>query len=198
MKKANIPAWAQVIVAYVPGDELERTERETMLRLIARFGDALLWRDQCPFAHFTASSVIVSRDRKKTLMAYHRIYKSWAWTGGHNDGEGDFLSVAVREALEETGVQGLSPLGACPASLEILPVWAHRRRGETVGSHLHLNLSYLFEADETLPVRPAQQENSDVRWLDICNLRQSVTEPPMLPVYEKILKRCEQSSFGCK
>ena len=36
-------------------------------------------------------------------MAFHKIYQSWAWTGGHNDGEGDFLAVALREAGHEYG-----------------------------------------------------------------------------------------------
>ena len=35
-------------------------------------------------------------------MAYHNIYKSWSWTGGHADGETDLLHVAMREARDAT------------------------------------------------------------------------------------------------
>ena len=188
MKNPNIPDWARIIADYVPGDAREAAEQKEMLDLIAREGDRLLTRD-CAYAHFTASSVIVSRDRKKTLMAYHRIYDSWAWTGGHNDGDRDFLAVALREAREETGIEGLRPIREGVASLEILPVWAHVKRGAHVGSHLHLNLSYLFEADETLPLRTAESENSAVGWLPLDALEAYVTEKPMLPIYRRLLSR---------
>lgn len=38
-------------------------------------------------------------------MIYHKIYNSWAWTGGHSDGDNDLLHVAMKEAKEETGIK---------------------------------------------------------------------------------------------
>ena len=183
-----LPAWADTIVRFSPKDEREERERETILSLIARCGDAILTRDH-DAAHMTASSIIVSPDRKRTLMAFHRIYNSWAWTGGHADGESDFEAIARREAQEETGIEGLKRLGCGPASIEILPVWAHMKKGKYVGSHLHLNVSYLFEADDALPLRVAEDENSAVGWLEIDKLEESVSEPLMLPIYHRLLKR---------
>ena len=169
-QKPNIlPAWADVIVRFSTKDGREEREKAMMLDLIAQYGNSVLTRDN-DFAHMTASSIIVSRDRKRTLMAFHKIYNSWAWTGGHADGESDFEAIARREAQEETGIVNLRRLGDGPASLEILPVWAHVKRGKHVGSHLHLNVSYLFEADESLPLRVAEDENSAVGWLLICFL----------------------------
>ena len=106
-QKPNIlPAWAETIVRFSPKDGREAREREMILALIAQYGDGILTRDN-DFAHMTASSIIVSRDRTRTLMAFHRIYNSWAWTGGHADGESDFEAIARREAQEETGVTDL-------------------------------------------------------------------------------------------
>ena len=188
-QKPNIlPAWAGEIVRFSPKDGREAREREMILALIAQYGDAILSREN-DFAHMTASSIIVSPDRKRTLMAFHRIYNSWAWTGGHADGESDFEAIARREAQEETGITNLARLGGGPASIEILPVWAHVKRGKHVGSHLHLNVSYLFEADESLPLRVAQDENSAVGWIEVDKLREKVSEPPMLPIYERLLNR---------
>lgn len=187
-QKANIPAWARVICAFEPKDAREEAEKRAMLDWIERLGDEVLFRSS-ETAHMTASAIIVSPDRTRTLMAYHRIYDSWAWTGGHADGENDFEAVARREAQEETGVTGLRRLGGGAASLEILPVWAHVKRGAQVGSHLHLNVSYLFEADDALPLRVAEEENSAVGWLEIARLEDYVTEPPMLPIYRRLLAR---------
>ena len=184
----NIPAWARVLADFTPRDGREEAERRAMLSLVARHGDALLLRS-FELAHFTSSSIIVSRDRQKTLMAYHKIYRSWAWTGGHNDGDADFLAVALREAREETGICTLTPLRDGPASVEVLPVWAHVKRGAWVPSHLHLNVSYLFEADEREPLRVAEDENSAVGWLPVAQLEQFVSEPTMLPIYRRLLER---------
>ena len=183
-----LPGWAAPIARFMPGDAREEAEQREMLRLIESTGDAILCRESALF-HMTASSIIVNRDRTRTLMAYHRIYDSWAWTGGHADGESDFEAVALREAQEETGIRGLRRLGEGIASMEILPVWAHVRRGVQVPSHLHLNVSYLFEADDTLPLRVAKQENSAVGWIALGELDRRVSEPTMLPIYRRLLDR---------
>ena len=188
-QKPNIlPVWAEPIVRFQPGDAREAQEQRMILEMIDRLGNAILTRES-EIAHMTASSIIVSPDRRRTLMAFHRIYNSWAWTGGHADGESDFEAVARREAQEETGISGLKRLGGGIASLEILPVWAHVRRGKPVGSHLHLNVSYLFEADDSLPLSVREDENSAVGWIAVDRLCESVSEPPMLPVYERLLRR---------
>ena len=188
-QKPNIlPAWAEPIARFQAGDDREAQEQRMILEMIDRLGDAILTRES-EIAHMTASSIIVSPDRRRTLMAFHRIYNSWAWTGGHADGESDFEAVARREAQEETGISGLKRLGGGIASLEILPVWAHVKRGRAVGSHLHLNVSYLFEADDSLPLSVREDENSAVGWIAVDRLCESVSEPPMLPVYERLLKR---------
>ena len=183
-----LPEWAQIIAAFQPGNGREAAEQRTMLEIIAQQGDALLHRSNT-LAHMTASAIIVNSSRTKTLMAFHKIYNSWAWTGGHADGECDFEAIARREAQEETGIAGLRRLGSGAASIEILPVWAHKKRGQDIGSHLHLNVSYLFEADDALALRVAQDENSAVGWLEIDKLEEYVSEPPMLPIYRKLLER---------
>ena len=187
MENPNIPPdWIHTLEMYEPQDEREAEEKDMMLELVRSRGSRLLFRENRD-AHFTASSIIVNRERTRTLMIYHRIYESWAWTGGHADGSGDFEQTARREAMEETGIAHLRRLGDGPASLEILPVWYHIRRGKPVGSHLHLNISYLFEADEREPIRIAPDENSGVEWIDIQQLGQKVSEEPMMPIYGRLI-----------
>ena len=189
MKNPNIPQdWKKEVELYIPKDAREESEKREILSLMEREGDRLLLRE-CSYAHMTASSVIVNRNRTKMLMAFHKIYQSWAWTGGHADGDGDFEAVARREAQEETGIQNLKKLGAGAASLEVLPVWAHQKHGQMVASHLHLNISYLFEADDTLPLRIAEDENSAVGWIPIAQLEEYVREKDMMPIYQKLLNR---------
>ncbi len=102
----------------------------------------LLTRDD-PVMHFTASSWIVSPDARQVLLVWHELYRSWSWTGGHADGEEDLLSVAMREAREETGLDEIRPVIPEIFSLEILGVAGHMKHGVYLSSHLHLNATYL-------------------------------------------------------
>ena len=115
----------------------------------------------------TASAWVVNPDKTKVLMAYHRIYDSWAWLGGHCDGNKDCLAVAIREVREETGVENVVPLSEDIFSLEVLSVDSHFKRGEYVPTHLHLNVTYLLQADEKEDLHIKEDENSNVSWFGL-------------------------------
>lgn len=176
---------------YRPRSEQEAADREMILRYIEAFPDTILTREN-GFAHMTGSSMIFNRERDKVLMIYHNIYRSWSWTGGHADGEEDMLLVAEKEAKEETGVETLRILGKKAedgflSAVDVLPVWGHVKRGRYITSHLHLNLSYLFEAEEKEILHIKEDENSQVAWLPVSEIKTKVTEPDMIPVYEKLI-----------
>ena len=65
-------------------------------------------------------------------MIYHNIYDSWAWMGGHADGEEDLFKVAEREAKEESGITDIKAISEEIASIEILPVSGHEKKGKYV------------------------------------------------------------------
>lgn len=169
-------------------NDQEKNDKEAMLAEISKNPEGILLRDSLSM-HMTGSSIIINRDKTKTLMAYHNIYKSWAWTGGHADGESDLMRLAVREAKEETGIKTLTPVMEGPVSLEILHVLPHIKRGKYVGLHLHFNLTYAFIGDENEPLSIKEDENARVGWLPIDKLDQFVSEPFMIPIYRKILDR---------
>lgn len=110
-------------------------------------------------------------------MVYHKIYDSWSWTGGHADGEEDLLSVAVREVKEETGVKTVTPVADDIYSLEVLTVDGHEKRGRYVSSHLHMNVTYLLEADEAEELRVCEDENRGVSWFTLEGALEASTEP---------------------
>ena len=94
-----------------------------------------LWTRENEAAHLTASAWVVNGDRERVLMAYHNIYDSWSWLGGHADGERDLLAVAMREVREESGLARVAPVSEALFSLEILTVDGHEKRGRYVPSH---------------------------------------------------------------
>lgn len=174
----------ETIQNYTPACEQEREDRRMMLSYLAERPNILLRSDET--AHFSASAWVVNPARTKVLMLYHNIYQSWSWPGGHADGESDLLSVALREVREETGLKDVHPVSNALYSLEILTVNAHFKRGKYVVPHLHLNLTYLLEADDAQPLFSKPDENSAVRWFPMEEAVAASTEPDMRVVYSKL------------
>ena len=162
------------IEKYIPYNEQEKNDKKIMLQYLEQF-DNILTREN-EFAHFTASSWVVNKKKTKILMVYHNIYQSWAWTGGHADGESDLLQTAIRELKEETGVQNVKILDDNIFSLEAICVNGHVKKGKYVSSHVHLNLTYLLEVDENEKLQIKEDENSNVRWIPIEEIPKKVNE----------------------
>lgn len=172
------------IAQYRPWNEQEERDQRLILKYMDLF-DNILYREN-EIAHISASSWIVNEDRTKVLMIYHNIYDSWAWTGGHADGEEDLLGVALREAKEEAGIQNIKPVMEDIYSLEILCVNGHIKKGKYVSSHLHLNITYLLEADENDTLKIKADENSGVRWMDLNEAVNMPNEVWMSEIYQKL------------
>ena len=178
----------QKIESYIPYNEQETNDRVMMLDFIKKNPDYLMRSNTV--AHFTASSWVVNKTKTKILMIYHNIYDSWSWTGGHADGESDLSAVAMRELCEETGIKKARLLSNDIFSLETLTVDGHVKRNQYVSSHLHMNVTYLIEADESdlLFVKP--DENSGVRWFTFEEAVKAVSEPWMMEhIYKKLNKK---------
>ena len=165
----------EALERYLPWNEQEERDRAEILRRL-RSGEELYGRDNAS-AHLTASAWVVSPDRTQVLMAYHNLYDSWSWLGGHADGDRDLLAVALREVREESGLAEVRPVSPAIYSVEILTVDGHEKRGAYVSSHLHLNVTYLLEADPAEPVRCKPDENSRVGWFGLEEAVAASTEP---------------------
>ena len=153
-------------------------EEKDTAELLRRLGSGeQLWTRENTAAHLTASAWVVDPARERTLMCYHRIYNSWSWLGGHADGETDLLSVALREVREESGLRRVRALRRDIFSVEILTVDGHEKRGAYVSSHLHLNVTYLLEADPGEPLRVKADENSGLAWFALDEAVERSTEP---------------------
>ena len=172
---------------FCPWNEQEARDQEEILARLAR-AEALYTRENTA-AHVTASGWVVSPDRKQVLMAYHNLYDSWAWLGGHADAERDLLKTAMREVMEESGLTEVKPVSEEIYSVEILTVNGHEKHGSYVSSHLHLNVTYLLEADPALPVHNKPDENSRVAWFSLEEAVKRSSEPW---IRERIYKKLNE------
>jgi len=147
--------------------------------------------------HFTASGWVVNKERSKVLCVKHKIYNSFCPPGGHADGCENLLEVAKQEIAEETGIRNLKTISNFPITLQVLTVKSHTRRGLTVPPHIHLDVTYLFEADENEPFSCEKSsenvsENYEAKWLTFAELLEKSIEHHMVPIFEKLIARARE------
>jgi 8-oxo-dGTP pyrophosphatase MutT (NUDIX family) len=177
----------QQIQAYKPFNEQEAFDQKAILAFIDRNPDYLLRTNL--IAHFTVSIMVVNEKMDKVLFAHHNIYKSWGWLGGHSDGDEDMLHVALKETEEESGLTKIHPYSKEVFMLDTIYVPNHIKHGHHVSDHLHLNATFLVIADEQEKPVVNVEENSGVKWFPISTVLNVVTEPRMIPIYQKAFQK---------
>ena len=180
-----------VIKNYNPINEQEISDKNLILDLYNTYGDNLLSRDTL-IAHITVSAWITNKTMDKVLMNYHNIYKNWGWLGGHADGMDDLLQVAKKEIYEESGLSNITPLTTNIISLEALPVVSHIKNGKFVSSHIHLNVTYLFMANEEDMLVVNRNEGSGLKWVIKEEAPIITHEEQMKPIYIKLNNRIDE------
>ena len=182
--------WVNLIKEYKPFNEQEIKDKEIIIKCENMFDDILTRKNE--IAHITSSTFVVNKSKDKVLMVHHNIYNTWSWMGGHNDGDDDFLKVAIKELKEETGVTDIKVLGDEIFSLDVLGVKSHIKRGKYIAPHLHLSVAYLVEANEDEKLIVKEDENSGVMWIPINEINSYVkNEPHMLKLYNKFLEKMD-------
>lgn len=177
-----------LIEKYVPFNEQEENDKELILKAIDTFQDVLTRNNK--FMHFSSSSVIVNKERTKTLVVYHKIYDSWVYPGGHTDGESNLLEVAKREVWEETGLK-LEPINNEIFAIQVCPVKGHIKNGEYVSAHTHYDVVYLFEADENEKLSFREDESKGIKWIPLEETTSEEMANFSKPVFEKIIKKMQ-------
>lgn len=172
---------------YIPKNEQEAQDKKVIQDCIKLFPQNILLRDN-EIAHFTSSGFIVNRTLEKVLMIHHNIRNTWAWTGGHSDGNDNFLEVAIKEAYEETGLNVI-PLSKDIASVDVLTVSGHFKKGCYVNSHLHLSVAYILigNENETPIIKP--DENSAIEWFSVKRINEDLFTNRDVYLYTKLLQQ---------
>ena len=180
------------IKSYKCDNKLEEAEKRVILDYVGKFKDDILTREN-EFAHITSSGVILNESIDKMLMIHHNIYNTWAWTGGHADGEEDLLYLSIKEAKEETGVKDIKAISEDIMSLDIMSVVKHMKNGKAIASHMHLNAAYALIADETQELFVKEDENSDVSWVPVEDINKYSNEPEVAKIYMKVISKIKDN-----
>ena len=146
---------------HVPADAKEARDLTEMLTFLDRHADP--FDRGLPEGHFTGSALVVSAAGDRVLLLHHRKLRRWLQPGGHAEtGEREGEAVALREAREETGIEGLVLHGSAPRPLDVDVHPIPARDGEP--AHRHLDLRYLVVAPSDARLRRDATEARALRW----------------------------------
>ncbi|AKT52693.1 hypothetical protein ADJ73_08865 [Arsenicicoccus sp. oral taxon 190] len=138
-----------------PVDAREDQVRADLLAHLDRHPDA--WWKYGPPAHFTASVLVLSEDRRQVLLTHHRKARTWFQLGGHAEpGDLDVVGVARREGREESGIPDLQ------VSPRLVDVDRHALGTGFAVCREHLDLRFVAVVGEVTPV--VSHESLDVAW----------------------------------
>jgi 8-oxo-dGTP pyrophosphatase MutT (NUDIX family) len=155
----------ELLANYPVSGTPETALRQEFLELVSSSADACM-RSRLA-GHLTGSAWLVSADGRKALLMHHRKLDRWLQPGGHADGDWDLAAVALREAMEETGLPNLHVEPA------IFDLDKHRisARG-TEPEHWHYDVRFVVRATGSQEFS-GNTESWQLRWFDVHHLAQN-------------------------
>lgn len=144
------------LLAWQPGDEGQRALKFALLAFLDARPDAC--SRSCVPGHLTASALVLDAAGEHTLLTLHPRVGRWIQLGGHCEPEDPtLLDAALREATEESGIDGLV-IDPDPLHLDVHPVTC------SLGVPTrHLDVRYLVRAPAGATER-ISDESDDLRW----------------------------------
>lgn len=172
-------AIAQIEAVRVATPSLAETARQ-MIDLADRHED-LAWRTARP-GHLTGSAMVIDSSGEHVALLFHTKLRRWLQPGGHADGETNLAAVALREATEETGIEGLV-IDPNAVDLDI-----HRVAPPAEDPHLHLDVRFVVAAPEGA-VLQRNHESTELRWVRRDELRGYDVDAGLVRLADAALER---------
>ena len=155
--------------AYRPVDEQDQNQAHQITEFIQSHPDC--FERSHSQGHITGSAWVVDESHRKVFLTHHKKLNKWLQLGGHADGNPDILSVALREAKEESGLENIRalPIGIFDVDIHLIPPISQEP------AHFHYDIRFAFEALGSQNPK-ASAESHQVAWIDLERLSDVTSE----------------------
>ncbi|OBH90537.1 NUDIX hydrolase [Mycobacterium sp. E2733] len=137
-------------------DPAQDSLRQAVLAFVLARPDAC--RRECVPGHVTASALVLDHTGDRALLTLHPRVGRWVQLGGHCDeNDGDIVAAALREATEESGVEGLR------IEPRLAAVHVHALTCSLGVPTRHLDLQFVARAPAGAQIA-ISDESDDLRW----------------------------------
>lgn len=123
---------------YAPPSAKEEETKKSMLGFLVTHPDC--FDRSCVSGHFTGSAWLLNRPKTHALLMHHRKLDKWLQLGGHCDGESDVLAVALKEAQEESGINGIIPISTTIFDIDLHEIPPYKE----TPAHKHYDIRFLL------------------------------------------------------
>lgn len=132
--------------------------------------------------HITTSMMVLDKSLQSCLLVDHIHHKLWLAPGGHVE-DGSLIENAIREVIEETGIQTIKPLQETPVHIDTHPITARPAKKE--GEHFHHDILFVGVTDYVVDTSQGtvglgeddalahqEEEVADAKWFNLREVAQ--------------------------
>ena len=152
----------ETLSRWQPPDPAQDALRHAVLAFVLARPDACL--RSCVPGHITASTLVLDHTGSHAVLTLHPRLGRWVQLGGHcEESDADVASAALREAGEESGIDGLT-IDEAPAALHVHALTCSLG----VPTH-HLDVQFIARAPKDAGLA-ISDESLDLRWWPLADL----------------------------
>jgi 8-oxo-dGTP pyrophosphatase MutT (NUDIX family) len=151
-----------VLTEWHAPDPSQDSLRHAVLAFLAARPDGCL--RSCESGHVTGSALVLDHTGTHALLTLHPRFGRWLQLGGHcEESDADIVAAALREATEESGIDGLQ-IDPVLAALHVHPVTC------SLGVPTrHLDMQFIVRAPAGAVIARSD-ESLDLRWWPVDSL----------------------------
>ena len=133
--------------------------------------------------HFTASAFVLSPDRSRLMLIFHKKLGLWLQPGGHLEAsDASLLDACRREVAEEVGLERLTLHvdGIFDIDVHTIPAF------KSEPAHRHFDVRFAFVSDTT--DFASSGEVADARWVPLSDIATITRDESVLRATTKLLR----------